>query len=315
MKPKLGQLQQINLREAWKNEASDFTPWLAQIENLNYLADTLGLQELELVQTEYPVGDFKLDILCSDDDGAVIIENQLEKTDHTHLGQIITYAAGIDAKKIIWVAERFRAEHIAALEFLNQNTTDELNFFAVEIMLWKIADSPLAPSFNVVVKPNDWSKLSRASAKAASTTTPVKQLQLRFWTAWIAYLETTKVSIKPRSPRPQHWMDMSLGRSGFNITATVNSRDQRLGIEIYIHHQESKSYFALLEEQKKTIETELGFDLNWQELPNNHACRIAIYKNGISFNDENSWTDYFSWLASTALQMDKVFRPIIKTLT
>jgi hypothetical protein len=105
MIPNLGQLQRINLREAWKNEASDFTPWLAQTDNLNQLAEALGLSDLELVQTEYQVGDFKLDILCSDDHGEIIIENQLEKTNHTHLGQIITYAAGIGAKKVIWLAE------------------------------------------------------------------------------------------------------------------------------------------------------------------------------------------------------------------
>lgn len=315
MKLKLGQLQQINLREAWKNEASEFTPWLAEAENLNYLADALGLQELELVQTEYPVGDFKLDILCSDDDGAVIIENQLEKTDHTHLGQIITYAAGIGAKKIIWIAERFRSEHIAALEFLNQNTTETLNFFAVEIILWKIGDSAPAPSFNVVAKPNDWSKFSRASAKAASEMTPTKQWQLRFWTEWVDYLDIHKISVNSRTPRPQHWMDMPLGRSGFNITATVNSGENRLGVEIYIHHQDSKSYFAQLEEQKNALETALGFALDWQELPNRQACRIVVYKNDASLDDENTWGNCFAWLASTTLQMDKVFRPIVKKLT
>ena len=180
MKPILAQLQRINVREAWKNEASDFTPWLAQVENLHNLAEVLGLSELELVQTEYQVGDFKLDILCTDDDGEVIIENQLEKTNHTHLGQIITYAAGIGAKKVIWVAEAFRPEHVAALDFLNQNTTSDLNFFGVEMTLWRIADSPMAPSFNVVVKPNDWSKSNRESARMAATTTPTKQLQYKF---------------------------------------------------------------------------------------------------------------------------------------
>ena len=110
MKPELAQLKRLTLREAWKNEAAEFTPWLAQPENLNMLADALGLAELELVMTEHPVGDFNVDILCSDDVGEVIIENQLEKTNHTHLGQIITYAAGVGAKKVIWLAESFRPE-------------------------------------------------------------------------------------------------------------------------------------------------------------------------------------------------------------
>ena len=156
MKTPLGKLERINLREAWKHEALEFTPWLAQEDNLELLAETLGLVELELVGTEHWVGDFKLDVLCSDDDGQIIIENQLEKTNHSHLGQIITYAAGVGARKVIWLAESFRAEHVAALDFLNQNTTEGLNFFAVEVELWRIGNSPMAPSFNVVVKPNDW---------------------------------------------------------------------------------------------------------------------------------------------------------------
>ena len=153
MTPPLGKLQRINLREAWKHEATEFTPWLAHEDNLDLLAKTLGLVELELVGTEHWVGDFKLDVLCSDDEGQVIIENQLEKTNHSHLGQILTYAAGVGARKVIWLAESFRAEHVAALDFLNQHTTEELNFFAVEVELWRIGDSPMAPSFNVVVKP------------------------------------------------------------------------------------------------------------------------------------------------------------------
>ena len=101
VKPELAKLERINVRQAWKHEASEFTPWLAQEENLNQLADALGLTELELVQTEHLIGDFKLDILCSDDQGEVIIENQLDSTDHKHLGQLLTYAAGIEANKVI----------------------------------------------------------------------------------------------------------------------------------------------------------------------------------------------------------------------
>ena len=123
MKKPLSKLDRVPLREAWKHEANDFTPWLAEEVNLNTLADSLGLPDLELVATEHWVGEFKLDILCTSGDDQVIIENQLEKTNHAHLGQLLTYAAGTGAKKVIWVAESFRPEHVAALEFLNQNTT------------------------------------------------------------------------------------------------------------------------------------------------------------------------------------------------
>ncbi|MCD2449848.1 DUF4268 domain-containing protein [Methylicorpusculum oleiharenae] len=314
MKPLLGQLQRINVREAWKNEATDFTPWLAEVENLHNLAEALGLSELELVQTEYQVGDFKLDILCTDDDGEVIIENQLEKTNHTHLGQIITYAAGIGAKKVIWVAESFRTEHVAALDFLNQNTTSDLNFFGVEMALWRIADSPMAPSFNVVVKPNDWSKSSRESARMAATTTPTKQLQHKFWIGWMEYLETKKSPIRPQKPRAQHWLSISLGRAGFSIGATVNSREDRLGVEVYINHQEAKKYFGQLKAQSPSIEAKLGFILDWRELPDKNACRILIFRNDAPLTDETAWPSYFDWLTVTALKLDQVFRPLVKAL-
>lgn len=314
MKPALGELKRLNLREAWKNEALEFTPWLAQEHSLNNLADALGLTELELVQTEYQVGDFKLDILCTDDSGEVIIENQLEKTDHTHLGQIITYAAGVGAKKVIWVAESFRPEHVAALDFLNQNTTGDLNFFAVEMELWQIGESPMAPSFNIVAKPNNWVKSGRESARAAANTTPIKLLQEKFWTDWKAYIEANKIPLRPQKPLKQHWNNIALGKSGFHISTTVNTRENRLGVEVYIDHKESKAHFQALFAKKAAIEEMLGFAMDWQELPESHACRVAYYRPDSPFENESDWNAYFAWMAQTATKIDSVFRPLIREL-
>lgn len=310
----LGKLERISLREAWRHEATEFTPWLAQAENLNQLADSLGLSELELVQTEYPVGDFYLDILCSDDDGEVMIENQLDKTNHTHLGQILTYAAGVGAKKVIWVAESFRPEHVAALEFLNQNTTSDLNFFAVEMELWRIENSPMAPSFNIVVKPNDWAKIGRESARVAAATTPVKQLQLKFWTAFVAHLDASRNGIRPQKAGAKHWLSMAMGRSGFHISATINSREDRLGIEVYIDSQKSKEHYQHLLNKRQTIEQQLGFSLDWQELPDSHACRIAMYRPDSKLEDEAKWSEYFGWLSDIASKLMTVFKPLIRDL-
>lgn len=315
MKPPLGRLERLSLRAAWKHESGEFTPWLAQDENLQLLAEALGLPELELVATEHPVGDFIVDILCSDDDGELIIENQLEKTNHTHLGQIITYAAGVGAKKVVWVAESFRPEHVAALEFLNQNTTGDLNFFAVEVELWRIADSPMAPSFNVVVKPNDWSKAGRESARAAATTTPTKQLQHQFWTAFVEHVDESKVPIRPQKAGPKHWLNISpLGRAGFHIAATVNSRDGRLGVELYISHARSKEFFRQLELRRSEIEQRMGFPLDWQELPDSHACRIAVFRPDSPLDQQDQWPTYVTWLADKGAKLAEVFRPLIRDL-
>lgn len=314
MKTPLGKLERISLRKAWAHEAGEFTPWLAQADNLTLLAESLGLSELELVGTEHPVGDFKVDILCTDDGGKVIIENQLAKTDHNHLGQILTYAAGVGARKVIWLAEAFRTEHVAALEFLNQHTTDELDFFAVEIELWRIGDSPMAPSFNVVVKPNDWAKTGQQNAKAAATTTPTKQRQLKFWTGWQAWLHAKGSTLRTQKPLPQHWTNIALGRSGIHLAASVNSRENRVGMEVYIDHDNSKSMFKQLQAHQDEIDAALGVKLEWMELPDGHACRILQVRPESPLDGEEQWPVYFAWLEKAALSMSEVFRPLVKEL-
>ena len=314
MKAPLGKLERISLRKAWAHEAGEFTPWLAQADNLNLLAESLGLNELELAGIEHPVGDFKVDILCSDNGGKVIIENQLEKTNHTHLGQILTYAAGVGATKVIWLAESFRTEHVAALEFLNQHTTDELDFFAVEIELWRIGDSPMAPSFNVVVKPNDWAKTGQQNAKAAASMTPTKQLQLKFWTDWSAWLQSKASALRPQKPLPQHWTNIALGRAGIHLAATVNSRENLVSMSVYIDHEDSKTIFKQLLAHRESIQSELNEVLDWQELPDGHACRIQQVRPESPLGDEAKWPDYFAWLEGVGLKMSQVFRPRIKAL-
>ena len=310
----LSKLERVPLREAWRHEAGDFTPWLAQEENLDALAEALGLSELELVATEHWVGDFKLDILCTDGDRQVIIENQLAETDHRHLGQILAYAAGVGARTVIWVAESFRPEHIAALQYLNDNTTDDLRFFGVQIELWRIGDSPLAPKFEIVAKPNDWAKSGREQARAASTASPTKQLQLKFWIALVERLAKNAPNIRPQTPRAQHWLNNSIGRSGFGLNITANTRDERLGVELWMPGAEAKQRFSKIREQKEAIEKQLGFVLDWQELPDAQACRIASYYPDASIEDEQRWDEYLNWIEKRLVVMDQVLRPIVKSL-
>src|SRR5688500_12780725 len=178
----LGRLQKVALREAWSSESGDFTPWLAQADNLILLAESIGI-ELELDTREKDVGPFRADILCRDTaDNWVLIENQLERTDHTHLGQLLTYPAGLDAVTIVWIAERFTEEHRAALDWLNEKTEEGINIFGLEVELWRIGSSPTAPKFNVVCKPNEWTRSVRDTA--AGNLSQDKQIQLDFWAAY-----------------------------------------------------------------------------------------------------------------------------------
>ncbi|MCS3679338.1 hypothetical protein GGP72_003288 [Salinibacter ruber] len=274
--PELGSITKVDPREVWPDEAQDFTPWLAEEENLGRLASTIGL-DLELEGTEKNVGPFSADILCRDtvDDQMVLIENQLNLTDHGHLGQLLTYAAGLDAVTIIWIARQVRNPHRAALDWLNSVTEEEISFFGIEIELWQIGSSPVAPKFNLASKPNDWSKtVSRASGRDGELT-ETKKLQLDYWTALSERLEEQGSQVQPRTPRPQHWANYAVGRSGCQLTARVNTRDQRVAVQLALKDQEeAEPLFHLLKQEKDAIEGEIGVELSWLPKPDKKVCVV-----------------------------------------
>lgn len=311
---KLGKFQPVDLREAWGHEAEDFTPWLALRENLEELAKALNFDELEPLETEHFVGDFKLDILCANGTERVVIENQLDVTDHKHLGQLLAYAAGTNAKKVVWVAKDFRKEHIAALHFLNANTSKDLNFFAVRIELWRIDDSRMAPKFEVVVRPDGWTKEHVEQARVAEANSPLHQLRERFWTAFSDQMEQREPQLRLHSPGPWMWLGHAIGKRGYGLNAVVNVRDARLSVEIFINRSDAKQQFALLQERKPEIESALGFALDWQALPDGKASRIVISLEDASIAEEGRWSEYFDWLVPRFAAMERVFRPIIKNL-
>jgi Domain of unknown function (DUF4268) len=310
----LSTLTRVPLREAWKHEAGEFTPWLAQPENLERLADELGLNELSCVATEHRIGDFKLDMLCNDGVDQIIVENQLEETDHKHLGQLISYAAGVEAKKVIWIAESFRPEHMAALHFLNENTTEDLTFFGVQIELWRIGDSALAPKFEIIVKPDNWSKSSREEAKAITDGSPARQLRLRFWRALHAKLSLAAPQIRMHTPTARRYMNSSSLRTNAHLGVAVNMRDERIYVELYLGGDEAKARFAGLLKLRKQIESQLGFELEWMELADAKASRLAIFKEDSSIEDEDRWDEYLDWAVKQLIKMDHVLRPIVKSL-
>jgi hypothetical protein len=310
----LSKLAQVPLREAWQHEAGDFTPWLAQPDNLNLLSDALGIGELELIATEHPVGKYKLDILATDGNQQVIIENQLEYTDHDHLGKILAYAAGVDARVIVWVAKSFQQEHAAALQFLNEHTSDEISFFGVQIELWRIGDSPAAPKFEIIVKPNNWTRTSREGARAVTAGSPLASLRLKFWTSFIERIKTDAPSIRPHSASTKYWLTTSVGRTDFSLNFIAKSRESVIGIELYIKRSNAKNLFSSLIARKHEIESQLGFRLDWQELPEKEACRIAVWSSDSNIEDEGRWPEYQTWLIKHFVLMDTVFRPIIKDL-
>ena len=314
----LGRLEKIDLREIWTSEAVDFTPWLARPENLEVLASALGL-ELEVEAQEKEVGPFRADILCKDldSDSWVLIENQLERTDHTHLGQLLTYAAGLQAVTIIWVAARFSEEHRACLDWLNEITDERFCFFGLEVELWKIGSSPAAPKFNVVSKPNDWTRSVSKAARRISDepVSETKALQLKYWTALKEYLTECGSKLRSQKPYPQYWTNYSIGRSGFLLCATVNTQLNRIGAELQINHDHAKQFFQLLHQQQEEIEREMGLALEWCELPDKKSSRIITFLEDADLTDEGDWKRQHSWLRQVLEKLDCAFRGRVRSLS
>lgn len=312
----LGRLEKVDLREAWINESGDFTPWLADESNIKLLGDTIGL-ELEVDGVEKDVGPFRADILCKSipDGDVVVIENQLEKTDHSHLGQLMTYAAGLEAAIVVWVAKSFTDEHRAALDWLNNSTRDGINFFGLEVELWRIGNSPAAPKFNVVSRPNDW-----VDARDQGKLPPVREMQQQFWTAFHSFGVEHGTKLKLGKPSPSHWINVSLGLSGTHLVAvasTYNSIEKNnageIRAEFYLDGANAKDYFCMLESRKAEIESELGENLTWYNNPNARSCRIFLRLDA-DITDRQDWPRQHAWLFDRLEALQRVFSPRLKNL-
>lgn len=313
---KLGRLERIDLRDIWRTEDQDFTPWLAREENVALLGDTLGI-ELEVEFQEKDVGPFRADILCKDvsDDSWVLIENQLERTDHKHLGQLMTYAAGLQAVTIIWMAATFHNEHREAIDWLNKITDEKFRFFALEVELWKIGESAAAPKFNIVSKPNEWSKQVRAASRRIEqeALTDTKRLYLDYWSELHEELKSHPV-LRTQKPRPQHWTILPIGRSGIRLGALLSAQRSTIGIELYLSDENAQNYFHELEAMKHEIETDLGFSPQWKSLPNKQASRILFVRENSPLEDPTRWPEYRKWMTETLEAFNRAFRERVKKL-
>ena len=308
---KLERLIKVPLREFWEGEASDFTPWLADEENIGLLGETIGF-ELEVEAQEKNVGPFRADILCKDTvtDSWVLIENQLERTDHSHLGQLLTYAAGLDAVTVVWIAEGFTDEHRAALDWLNEITDERFSFFGLEIELWRIGDSPMAPKFNVVSHPNDWTKtVSRISRNEL---TSVQQLHLEYWTTLREILEERNGVIMPVNPLPRYWMPFAVGRSNFSLSASTSVKGQWVCVSLTLTGKDGKDHFYLLERDKAGIEEEVGAELKWGGKYVQKQSYISLYQRGVDLEDRQDWNKQHRWLCEQLETFYRVFSPRVE---
>lgn len=293
----IGKLERIDdLRTIWKHEAHDFSVWLAEEENLELLGDTIGL-DISLIKLEEKVGGFSADIYADEENTGkkIIIENQLEDSNHDHLGKIITYASGTDASYVIWIVKRARDEHRRAIEWLNEHTTDDVNFFLLEIELWKIGNSEPAPKFNIVERPNNWAKEEK---KSASQIPESNQKSLEFWTAFNDYAAQNKPFMKEFSLRkasPQHWYDLSIGYSNMHIAMNLQFKKNTVDIGIYI--PDDMTAYQKLYNSKDEVENVLGENVIWHTATK--ASRFLI-KHEAPLDDVTKWGTIFDWLIEMA---------------
>ncbi len=319
MEEELGRLIRVPLRDLWEDEARDFTPWLAREENISLLGETIGVV-LEVEEEEKKVGPFKADILCKEisaneetsTDKWVVIENQLEPTNHTHLGQLLTYAAGLDAVTVVWIAKSFTDEHRAALDWLNEITPEGFSFFGLEIELWRIGDSRKAPKFNVVSHPNNWQKtVSRISRNELTST---NQLYLEYWTGLRDLLEERNGVINPVKPLAQNWLGFGIDRSHFRLETTINKREKWICVDLTLMGPDAKPHFCLLERDKADIEKEVGAKLEWEERYGKKQSYISRSLEEIDLENRGDWDSQHQWLCEQLEIFHKVFSPRVKAL-
>ena len=315
----LGRLQRVELRQVWQNEAQDFTPWLALPENLIVLSETLGMQLETAGQEEY-VGQFRADILCRDtlDESWVLIENQLDRTDHRHLGQLLTYAAGLQTVTIIWIAASFTDEHRAAMDWLNEITNEQFRFFGLEVELWRIGDSDSAPKFNIVAKPNEWTRSlgesTRRPPRGDGEPSGLNLIYRDYWAKLRAHMADTGKSINLPEPNPpgRSRAFLSMGTTGFRLDAVLNSQSNRIGVEFNIRPQNPLEFFQMLKDQQEDIEAEIGEPLEWNDAPGQIAKKVSLYNNQTDPTYEEDWPNQFEWLGSTLVKFEQTFRQRIR---
>lgn len=310
MDHQLGELRRVSVRDRWKNEARDFTPWLATEDNIVRLGDVVGL-ELEVESTEVAVGPYSADILARDvgSDRYVVIENQFGKTNHDHLGKLITYGSVLDASTIIWIAEEFTEEHRKALDWLNELAGEDLALFGVCLELWQIDTSRPAIRFNVVSRPELARTIARKQPENGFSDT--RKLQLHFWTQFAERLVEAKVVNKAQSPRPRYWFNVPIGRAGIHLSNFADTQGKRVGVRLYIKKKASSAFDALYADRGE-IEKQIGENLNWRQDQEDKTITVCFPNADLAKKDE--WPKYLDWMVDMTRRFKDVLGPRVKLL-
>lgn len=308
----IGRLTKVNIKELWRHEQYDFSNWLSKEENIELLNDILGLTLID-VKKEVNVGAYRCDIVAKDEtsDTVIVIENQLEASDHDHLGKIITYASGLSADFIVWIVKEARSEHRSAIEWLNNNTNKNINFFLIELHAYKIGNSIPAPKFEVIEMPNNFIKNTKLKTND-DVLSKSESSRLEFWTRFNEVLEERNKPFNPRKPSTDHWYSIALGTSKAHMNILLVSKDNYIGLDIQVN--DDKELFDKLFFKKDIIENEIGLNFDWQRLDNKKASRIIYKINSLNFDDKSNYNDLINTVIDRVLQIKPIFSKYLKEL-
>ena len=301
----IGKLKEIELRTVWKHEAMDFTKWLAEPENIAELNEILGLTLTDII-VEQTVGNLFCDIYATDELTGlkVVIENQLEQSNHDHLGKIITYASGLNAGVIVWIVKKARAEHRSAIEWLNNNTGNDINFFLLEVHAYKINDSLPAAKFEIIEQPNDFIK----NYKSLLPTSENKSSSeiLAFWNEFNDLISERGNIISKRKATARRWYDVSIGSSKSHLTMELVNRENYVRLGLYMTND--KEWFDKLYLHKEVIEQEIGYKLDWKRDCSETVSRVSYNLKGLNYENKENYSEIMNQMIDIILKMKTVFK-------
>ncbi len=301
----LGRLEEVNIRELWPHEQYDFSNWLAKEENIELLNETVGLTLTDIDKEVY-VGTYRCDLVAVDETTGikVIIENQLDATNHDHLGKIITYASGLDAKVVIWIVKEAREEHKSAIEWLNNNLVSDISFFLLEIHAVRIGDSLPAPMFEIIEKPNEFVKNTKSGKDRELSKTESERFN--FWTEFKRVVSENGKPFNVQKPSTDNWTSVALGTKEAFITITLVNKVNQIVVDVYIN--DNKELFDDLFSHKEEIEQQLGFSMVWERLDNKKASRIKYFIPGLDFNKQSNYPELMMEIIKKVVTIRSVFK-------
>lgn len=305
----LGKLKEVNIRDVWQHEQYDFSKWLSLPDNIQELGDTIGLS-LTDIETEKFVGGYRCDIICKDEITGknVLIENQLEPSNHDHLGKIITYASGLDAAVVVWIVQEAREEHASAIEWLNKHTDDDLAFFLIEIHAFTIGDSKPAPQFRIIQQPNEFAKMVKEISKNTELNDS-QTYRLEFWNMFNSVIDERGKPFNKHKPSTDHWYTVAIGSSKCHINIDLVNKENRIRISLLIPN--SKELFDKLLVEKENIEKEAKFQFVWDRLDGKKASAIFTYIEGLDFENQSNYKDLMNKIIDYVVVFKNTFSKYI----